>query len=200
MHKRKAIEPDAGDLAALMDGAPPAKRGRGNPKGGSRRGGGRGGVQGRRHHRDERTTPWGSALLTYSTKRDGTKVVQATCHRRHAHAPLPGKPSTVCRTTYNVTANHSEEDCVRLCKMWVTKAHDYHTRLRHQGKRFSLDELDNDEELEVHKPPADYNSGDDGDDGGGGGGGGGGGASVVPLARPRPRFRLRRKIPAGVPR
>jgi hypothetical protein len=141
--------------------------------------GGRGGVRGRKHLKDERTTRWGSSLLTFSTKRDGTRSVQATCHRKHAHPPLPGKPSTLCRTTYTESVNHTVADCERLCKMWITRAGDYRNRLRHQAKRFSVDEVDNDEELEARKPLVDYNSGDEE-----------GLAAPAPI---RPRMRIIRK-------
>jgi hypothetical protein len=99
---------------------------------------------------------WGSALITFSTKADGSSVVQGTCHRKHAHKHAPGKPSTTCRTTYNITPEHSEENCTDLVKMWLGCADRYTTRLKHQGRRFGVDEIvDNSEDL---KPASEYNT------------------------------------------
>ena len=163
-HKRKRqlkIEDDTTALAALMDAAERPKRGRGRAgRGGSHPGRG-GGRRGRREAKgkDERTMRWGSALITFSTRADGSSVVQGTCHRKHAHKHAPGKPSTTCRTTYNITPKHSEENCTDLVKMWLGCADRYTTRLKHQSRRFGVDEIvDNIEEL---KPASEYNSDSD---------------------------------------
>ena len=70
--------------------------------------------------------------------------------------------------------------------MWITRAGDYRNRLRHQAKRFSVDELDNDEELEARKPLVDYNSGDEE-----------GLAAPAPI-RPRMRIIRKRAFPVEV--
>ena len=115
--------------------------------------------------------------MTFSTKRDGTLTVQATCHRKHSHPPLPGKDSTVCRQTYTVTAEHSEEQCVQMLKMWIGNAHNFPNRLRHQRKKYGLDELADD--VEALKPASDYDSAPE--------------DRAGPPRGRRPRMRLRRK-------
>ena len=185
-----AIKDDTNALAELMDGEPYPKRGRG--RGAGRSSGGRGGRSGRRggsargRIKDERTTRWGAALITYSTKENGTLVVQGTCHRTHAHPPLPGKPTTVCRTTYNVNEHHTEEQCTMLVKIWLASAGDYTTRLKHQGKRFCLEDIV--EDVDAWQPDSNYNTEsdvdvDDGD----------GGVPPPPIPKWKPKMRLRAK-------
>ena len=134
-------------------------------------------MEGRKHKKDERTARWGSALMTFSTKRDGALTVQATCHRKHSHAPLPGKESTVCRQTYTVTAEHSEEQCVQMLKTWIGNAHNFPNRTRHQRKKYGLDEVPDD--VEALKPPSDYDSAPE--------------DRAVAVRARRPRMRVRRK-------
>ena len=153
------------DLKRLMDDEdePPAKRGRGREGGRRGRGGSLGGhgAVGRTHRKDDRTMKWGPVLLTFSTKADGSEVVQATCHHKHLHPHPPGKPSTLCRQTFNVTEMHNEADCIRLLKMWVCAGKDFTTRLKHQAKRFALDELIDDLTLQAYKPDSDYDTSSD---------------------------------------
>ena len=178
--KRKAREAQIEDdddaaLVALMDGDRTRGRGRGGSRGGGGPGG-RGGVRGRKRRVDERTMDWGAAKITFSTKKSGITVIQGTCHRKCTHKHLPGKPSTLCRQTWQVTENHSEEDCINLVKMWIGHANDYRSKQHHQAKRFGLDELVDD--LESLKPPSGYNSEPDG---------------AHPKVAARPKFRFRRK-------
>ena len=151
--RKDAIEDDAGDLSVLMDA--PTKRPRLGRGGGGR---GRGGVPGRFHSTDERSHKWGAATITYSTKKDGSTVVQGTCHRLHSHPHAPGRPSTKCRQTFTVTEAHPVEDCERLIKWWIGAAHDFHRRLDHQAKRYGLDEIGDDLAIEGLQPPSDYDS------------------------------------------
>ena len=179
-----AMQDDVADLAALLDDKPRRARGRGS--GGTHRGGG-GGQVGRVRKGDDRTFPWGSSLITISVKKDGTEVVQGTCHRKHSHPHAPGKPSTSCRTTYSVTGAHSLEDCTILVKLWISRAGFFTNRLAHQKRRYALDEVP--DNLEDNKPPSDYDTSSEVEDG----------AAAAPARRPvvKPKLRLRKKA-AGV--
>ena len=179
---------DASALAALMADAPKRVR-RGGRRGIGLGGAGRGAIAGRIHKKNARTTQWGPCLITITEKKGGTTSVQATCHRKHAHPPMRGRESTICRQTFNVTRAHSEADCIRLLKLWLGHAEDYTTRLKHQRKRFALDELVDDEVLEAMKPALGYDTSSEPE------------AAPVPvvdaaLAR-RPRMRIRAKAPHG---
>ena len=56
---------------------------------------------------------------------------------------------------------HNEADCIRLLKMWVCAGKDFTTRLKHQAKRFALDELIDDLTLQAYKPDSDYDTSSD---------------------------------------
>ena len=167
-------------MLPLLDDKPRRARGRGS--GGTHRGGG-GGQVGRVRKGDDRTFPWGSSLITISVKKDGTEVVQGTCHRKHSHPHAPGKPSTSCRTTYSVTGAHSLEDCTTLVKLWISRAGFFTNRLAHQKRRYALDEVP--DNLEDNKPPSDYDASSEVEDG----------AAAAAARRPvvKPKLRLRKK-------
>ena len=168
---------ETAELNALMDGP---RRGRGRGRGGVSGGRGRGAVEGRTRGVDPRSHAWGKAYMTYSVKKDGSEVIQATCHRTHSHPHAPGKPSTVCRQTFTVSGEHTAENCLRLLKMWVGLAPDYRHRLHHQDKRYGLDELLDDETLETLRPDSDYDTSSE--------------IEAPPLPIVKPRMRLRKKV------
>ena len=60
-----------------------------------------------------------------------------------------------------VSAEHSEDDCPALCKMWLVSADKYTNRLAHWRKILALGVV---EDLEALKPPSEYDASSDKED------------------------------------
>jgi hypothetical protein len=107
-----------------------------------------------------KTHRWGAALLTFAEKATGKKSWQATCHRLHSHKPV-GNQKGICRKTVSVTLACPDEIALKLVKLWVARAANHPTRVQHKNLKPTQSQLpENDEELEMMKPPEDYNSDD----------------------------------------